>query len=396
MHVLYIVGQSTGGLPHYAAELANSVANSAEVTVFKPTETSADDLFRDDIELVNAFDPIGISMPGLYKLDINPLNIFRGLYSYSAVKEIEQYNPDVIHDSTGIFPQVKFFAKLHDVDDYPFVTTRHEVPVNRFSLARPPVLIEEILNLTVPDIDEDRTVVHTKRQKEVLVSRGFDADGVVVIPHGAYSVFGGVDDIEREPEENTLLFFGNIVPPKGLDVLVDAVERLREAIPDVNLIIAGDGQLSSGVRKTIERYPDNFEVHRRFIPNDEVKEFFARATVVVMPYRDQRGTKGHSGVLSTAFSFGKPVVASTASEFPEQVEDEGCGLVVPPENPTRLASALETVLRDESARSEMSQNCVRMSEQLSWDSVAQQYLDVYSALAGAHELGDKQAVLRTP
>ncbi|WP_411965983.1 glycosyltransferase family 4 protein [Haloferax sp. YSMS24] len=381
MHILYTIGQSTGGLPHYTAELANCIADHADVTVFKPRETSADDLFRDDIELVNAFEPIGISMPSLYKFEVSPLDIFRGLYSYDALRDIVGYDPDIIHDSTGLFPQVKFFAKLHGLDEYcPFITTRHEVPVNRFSFSRPPVFAEEMLNLVIPDIHEERTVVHTKRQKEVLVGRGFDEEDVVVIPHGAYSIFGDVEDIDRDPEENTLLFFGNIVPPKGLDTLVEAVEILREEIPDVKLIIAGDGQLPRDVRKIVNRSPENYELHLRFIPNEEVKEFFARATVVTMPYRSQQGTKGHSGVLATAFSFGKPVVASTASEFPEQIEGQGCGLVVPPEEPAQLATALRDVLSDEKSRSVMAQNSLRMKEILSWENVSSQYLDLYESI----------------
>lgn len=395
MHVLYIIGQSTGGLPHYAAELANCVADDADVTVFKPTETSADDLFRDDIELVDAFGSIGISMPGLYKFEVNPLDIFRGLYSYDALKDIERYDPDIIHDSTGLFPQVKFFTKLHGLDRYPFVTTRHEVPVNRFSLSRPPVFFEEMLNLAIPAVDEARSVVHTKQQKEVLVRRGFDSDDVVVIPHGAYSIFGGADDVDRGPEENTLLFFGNIVPPKGLDTLVDAVEILREEIPDVKLVIAGDGQLQPGVRKTIERYPENFEVHQRFIPNNEVREFFTRATVVAIPYRSQKGAKGHSGVLSTAYSFGKPIVASTASEFPDQIEGQGCGVVVPPEDPEQLATAIRNVLSDEAARSAMSRNSLRMKEILSWENISKRYLDLYESVVDGDTSKRKLRVVRT-
>jgi hypothetical protein len=42
MKILYIIGQSEGGLPHYTAELANNVLRYAEVTVMKPSKTDGD------------------------------------------------------------------------------------------------------------------------------------------------------------------------------------------------------------------------------------------------------------------------------------------------------------------------------------------------------------------
>ena len=131
------------------------------------------------------------------------------------------------------------------------------------------------------------------------------------------------------------------------------------------------------VRGIVDSYPENVEVNDYFIPNGEVKEHFGRAEVVVLPYRDRDGTKGHSGVLSTAFSFGKPVVASTAGEFRELVETSGAGVLVPQEDPERLAEAIVEVLSDEQRREEMAACSRRMAERLSWASIADRHVDMY-------------------
>lgn len=388
MHVLYIVGQSSGGLPHYTAQLANAVSDHAEVTVMKPVETSADDLFREDVELIEAFEPLSVSMPNIYKFDVNPFRFLREMWSYDNLRRADEIDADVVHDPTGLFPYVKFFVKRHGLDEKPFVTTRHEVPVDRFTLSRPPVFVEEVLLSLLPDVDGN-IVVHTERQREVLLERGTEPERIVVIPHAAYDVFGEHEQVDTRPEPNTLLFFGNIVPPKGLDTLVEAIPIVKREIPDVTLVIAGDGRISSASKRIIRRNSENFEVHNEFVPNERVKELFARAEVVTLPYRSQEGTKGHSGVLATAYSFGKPVVASTASEFPKMVEKEGCGRVVPPNDPEKLAKVITEVLRDHEARARMSKNSLRMAEELSWDSVAERYLDLY------HDLVDSEAAKAT-
>lgn len=383
MKVLYVIGQNAGGLPHYTAELANAMTEHADVTVMKPAETTADDLFVDDVELVEAFRPISISMPNIYKLNVDPIEFFRGLLSYHNLKQIEDIDTDVTHITTGLFPQVKLFSWLHGIDDLgPLVVTHHEVPENPFSLSRPPVFVEEMINTAIPELDTDGIVVHTESQKRALKRHGKARGEIEVIPHGAYSVFGNREDVDIETESNCVLFFGNVVPPKGLDTLVEAIPKVKRDVPDVKLLIAGDGRITSGSKSIIEDHPENFEVHNYFVPNDEVKRFFARAEVVALPYREQGGTKGHSGALATAYSFGNPIVSTSAGDFSELVGDSGCGVVVPPEDPDRLADALTRVLNDPEGRARMSENSLRMAEKLSWENIALRHLDLYRSVTG--------------
>lgn len=384
MHVLYIVGQSTGGLPHYSAELANAMTKHADVTVMKPTETSADDLFDEQVDIRNSFESIAISMPKVYDMNLNPVSIVQGIASYSRMQAIREIDADVIHDPTGLFPQVKLFTRLYDIDDRPFVVTRHEVPIRRFSLADPDILLESAAQALLPGPEINEVIVHTKQQRKALIEQGTNQKDIHVIPHGAYEVFGTYESVEVDPEPNSLLFFGHVVPLKGIDTLVEALPIVAQVIPDVTLTIAGEGHLSKSAQETIGAYPTLFEVLDYHIPNDEVKELFGRTQLVVLPYRDPDGTNGHSGALSTAFSFGKPIVASTAGEFPELVEETGCGLVVPPNNAKALASAIIKILINDKKRSEMAANSRRMADRLSWDSIAERYHEVYQHAIDDH------------
>lgn len=381
MHVLYVLGQNTGGLPHYTAELANAVAKRVEVTVLKPSETTADDMFSDEVDVRETFKPLNVSLPKLYSLDVNPLDVIRGVLSYHNIKEVKDIDADITHETSDLFPQVKLFTKFYRIDKIrPFVVTRHEVLQKRFPLSQPPVLVEQLVNYALPDVRTDKTIVHTESQRQALVDQGTDPETIEVIPHGAYSVFGTRGDVDADPEQNTLLFFGNITPQKGLDTLVESIPAIKRTHPDVTLIIAGEGTIPRRARTVIDEHPENFEVHNEFVPNRQVKDLFARAEVVVLPYQEQGGTKGHSGTLMTAFSFGKPVVTSTAGDFPTQVRESGAGSVVPPDNPERLTAAIANLLQDEETKERMKANSRKMAERLSWDNIAERHLELYRSV----------------
>lgn len=378
MKVAYVLSQNKGGLPHYAAQLANSVAQHADVTVFKPEETTADDVFTDDVRTVDAFESMDLSLPDLYRLNVPLRRNLSGLYSYRHVKRIDRLEPDVIHDPTDLFPQVKFFSKRYRLDQrYPFVVTYHEVNERRLAPSRPFETVESILDAAIPDLRVARCIVHTKKQAAILSRLDPDVP-VSVVPHGANDLFTAYEYKEMPLERNSILFFGNVIPEKGIDTLIEAIPLVRRRIPDVTVIVAGDGRLPTRSKRIVKRYAENVELHNHFVPNDRVGEFFSRAAVVALPYRDREGgEKGHSGVLSTAHSFGKPVVATDVGDFPTLVEDTGCGLVVPPEDPAALADALVALLEDDARQREMGEKSAERATALSWDAIASKHLDIY-------------------
>ncbi len=379
MKIAYVLSQNKGGLPHYAAELANAVAHHADVTVFKPAETTADSVFSDDVETVDIFRSMSISIPDMYSFDFEITNNLQGLSSYRNLKRIHEYNPDIIHDPTDFFPQVKFFTKMYRLDThYPFVVTYHEVPPPVTSLSNPLGTAEELLNTAIPDADLNQIIVHSDQQRTAFARR-LDRLDIEVIPHGVYEFFTE-HDYQRHPESpTTLLFFGNVFPGKGLDVLAEAIRIVKRDIPGVTLVIAGDGRFSSETKRIIEDEEDCFEIHNYFIPNEAVGEFFSRAALVVLPYREAHaeGTKGHSGALSTAYAFGKPVVTTAIGDFPRQVGGSDSGLVVPPEDPVALADAITELLEDDERRTEMATNSAQQAQRLSWENIAERHIEMY-------------------
>lgn len=108
---------------------------------------------------------------------------------------------------------------------------------------------------------------------------------------------------------SVLLFFGIVRPYKGLSVLLDALGILKQEDFTPLLLVAGEIWHDEGkYRSQINRLglQDQVRLENRFIPNEELGDFFSAADIFVAPYLG--GTQ--SGAIKAALEFGLPVLAS--------------------------------------------------------------------------------------
>jgi glycosyltransferase involved in cell wall biosynthesis len=167
---------------------------------------------------------------------------------------------------------------------------------------------------------------------------------LAVIPHGDERIFA--TDPPPPAVEERVLFFGNWVRVKGIEVLIAAFDLLLRERPDAKLTIAGqpypDEVDVAAIQSWAAGHGDRVEIVGRYIPFDEVTDLFARARVVTTPY-----LLGYqSGVVHLAMTMARPVVTSDVGDLGAAVVDGHTGLVVPPGDPQALASALAEVLAD--------------------------------------------------
>jgi glycosyltransferase involved in cell wall biosynthesis len=85
-----------------------------------------------------------------------------------------------------------------------------------------------------------------------------------------------------------------------------------------------------------------------------------------------------------AYAFSKPVVATDVGALPEQVEDGVTGLLVPPNEPERLAKAITTILNNPELAAVMGSAGFRKSHtDMSWDSIADTVCSAYEQVLRA-------------
>jgi glycosyltransferase involved in cell wall biosynthesis len=204
----------------------------------------------------------------------------------------------------------------------------------------------------------------------------------------AWVIHGGVDTGRFSPDSTQArgrhaLFVGRILPHKGLDDLVDAVDA------DTTLTIAGPVPAPAYLQRLRERAAGTHVKFVHDLTDEDLAAEYRRAACVVLPsvYRDRDGHETLvpellGQTLLEGMACGAPVVCTRVASLPEVVDDGVTGLVVPPNDPAALGAAIRW-LRDcpgEATRMGAAGRA-RVLERFTWGRVVRQCLAVYDGTA---------------
>jgi colanic acid biosynthesis glycosyl transferase WcaI len=150
-----------------------------------------------------------------------------------------------------------------------------------------------------------------------------------------------------------VLYAGTVGMSQGVGTLMDAAELLSED-PGIEIVIAGDGAEGPDLRRRLAQGGlRNVQMLGR-VPHERIPELYADADAAVVLLRDKPLFEGALPTkMFEAMSAGRPLVLSAAGEAASLVEDASCGVVVPPERPRELASALSDLARDRERAGEL-------------------------------------------
>ena len=162
-----------------------------------------------------------------------------------------------------------------------------------------------------------------------------------------------------------LLFFGRILPYKGLERLIEAYALLRgEGVP-VSLQITGAGDMR-GLMPLVNGLP-GVAVHNQWVPETRMGSVFANADVIVLPYLES----SQSGIVASAFAAGIPAIATPIGGLPEQITDGVNGLIAADTSPAALAHSIRRLAADENLLSRLRQGALHtVQQEFSWDVVS--------------------------
>lgn len=251
----------------------------------------------------------------------------------------------------------------------------------------------------------DNVIPHEKRPGDVAFAKYFinACDGFVTMSkavmkdleqfttttnkkyllHPLYTSFGDkIDKIEARHKLNItidkqiVLFFGLIRNYKGLDMLLDAMNELKQN-PNITLIIAGEFyEDKQPYLDLIKQYEIENQVilHDKFIANEDVKYYFSAADLVALPYRSAT----QSGVTQVSFHFEVPTLVTNVGGLGEIIPDKKAGYVVE-SNGKAIANGIKDYFENNRIQV-FTEGMKKEKQKYDWKIFVDEVLDLYKKL----------------
>ena len=223
------------------------------------------------------------------------------------------------------------------------------------------------------------------------VNKHFPAD-YTLIPNGVDTghFSPDVSPIEQLVDDKlNILFVGRMEKRKGLVYLLQAYKQIKREIPDSRLIIVGPGtRLRKKYEKQVRRDGLKDVVFIGYATYRDLPRYYQTADIVCCP---ATGWESFGIVLLEAMAVGKPIVASNIQGYNSVLTHQDEGLLVPPQNPEKLAQAIISLMTDEPLRQQMAERGRAKAVEYDWKNVAQKVMGFYlSVLNGPRRKEDFQ------
>jgi glycosyltransferase involved in cell wall biosynthesis len=171
--------------------------------------------------------------------------------------------------------------------------------------------------------------------------------GLVRVVHNGVSP-AEFEPIVAKPDAADLVFMGELRPVKGIDVLIDAIGRLRDAGRTVTATLVGDGPNSDALQEQVVNL--GLERTIQFKPAMPGKVALTLGRIMVVPSR----AESLPYVVLEAAAGAKPLITTTVGGIPE-IYGPLSNTLIPPLDPAALAQAIAQALDHPDAMAEITQ-----------------------------------------
>lgn len=294
-------------------------------------------------------------------------------FIFAVFKWILTHNYDII-DSQAYAPLVPAFfgAKIKRT---PIIGTIYDVSTEDddqwIQSSKIAALAEKIL-VRLP---YNKIITVSNETKKSLVKHyNVKKNRICVVYAGVDLEF--IDSIKvNEKYKNTIIFVGRLVPHKHVDHLLNVVKSLKNDIPDIRLIIIGNGVEKDNLKLLTQEYNLNNVQFLHDLNYNELIGEMKKSNVLALPSTRE----GFGMVLAEANSCRIPVVAYASGGVVEVVEDGVNGFLVEPFDLENLESKIKFLLKNPSKRDNLGENGRKLVEKsFMWNKIVKDILNVYN------------------
>jgi len=227
----------------------------------------------------------------------------------------------------------------------------------------------------------------SKVQQNILLSRN-QGQQVFSIPLGLKD-FGPKPEVSKPEAFTSFLFFGNVMPYKGLANLISCINQLAQKYSNFRLVIAGRAPNWAQEYAPLITAHANISANIGFINNEDIPTYFSHADYLILPYKDVT----QSGPLTIAYQYNVPVIATNLEGFREFIYPDETGYLCNPDVEHSLYLQLENAINRSTEEYELLTH--RLAEtvkrEFSDASLHEQYNRMFSQVASALKQNQKES-----
>jgi glycosyltransferase involved in cell wall biosynthesis len=293
---------------------------------------------------------------------------------WTIAKIIKEQHVDIVHSHSSVDHRLAgLAAKLLGC---PLVRSRHlSTPIKRSPLSK--FLYTRLADrvITSGEFIRQAMIVWNRMPEDLIVS----------IPAGIdekkFSLERALPDVREEQGWGKEAFVVGIVAVlrswKGHEDLIAAVDIARRSIPNLKLLVVGEGVRRHAIEKMIEEAGLGDIVRLAGYQKDPAPYIKAMDVVVLPSYANE----ATSQVLPQAMAMMRPVISTNIGGLPEVVEHESTGLLVPPRSPFAIAEAIQRLYQDPELRSKLARiGYERVIERFTFTRMIDDTAAVYNAV----------------
>ncbi|GAB5417788.1 MAG: glycosyltransferase family 4 protein [Crocinitomicaceae bacterium] len=358
-----------GGIAQFNALIYREFEKKNDVKVFTFKRQYPNFLFPGETQYVTD-DDVADPIPSVEILDtINPFSYWK------TAREVKEYAPDILitkywmtffAPSLGtVLKRNKNAKRISILDNViPHEKRFFDTPANKFFLKH-----------------NDGFVVMSDVVLKDLLSIKPDAK-YLRIDHPVYNQFGALlpkaaalKELGLPEGKKYLLFFGFIREYKGLDLLIEALNKLDDAY---HAIVAGEVYGSFDKYQTLidtHGLGDRVHTFTQYISDEEVKTYFSAADVCMLPYKSAT----QSGITAIAHHFEMPIIATDVGGLKESIEHGVSGLIVDKAESEGIAKAVESFFGEHNP-DDMREAIRKHNEENTWENFSAQIIEFAETL----------------
>jgi len=226
----------------------------------------------------------------------------------------------------------------------------------------------------------DQFIAPSQFLKQRYTDWGLDPAKIRVLENGQVPLTQVTPEKKTKSEKVKFAYFGQLTQFKGVDTLLEAIDRLdRESLKQLELDVHGSGlsdqpeAFQKKINYAFEKHKDIVTFHDSYQPH-ELTKLMQDVDFVIVP---SNWWENSPLVIQEAFKHKKPVICSDIGGMQEKVRDGIDGLHFRAAKPSSLAQILKRILHDPDLQAQLVSN---IKEPLTIEESAQEHIKLYNTL----------------